>query len=235
VRLFSAEAKSSRDLRTVRSSGAPLLESVACAVSFLLLFAWLAEGVFRGSSQQLDLRARAFVHQFATPSLTRVAQAVTFLGSFNFLAILFLIVTVVFCLLSLRRYAAWLATAMAGELLLEITLKSLFHRTRPETFFGRDPSGYSFPSGHAMGSFCFYGALAGLLCARIRQPSLRILIGTAATALVLAIGLSRIYLGVHYLTDVIAGYCVAGVWVSTLLFVALARRPAKHAHPRADA
>ena len=92
-----------------------------------------------------------------------------------------------------------------------------------ECGFGPDPSGYSFPSGHAMGSVCFYGVLGGLLSTRIKRKSLRVLVWLATATLILGIGLSRIYLGVHYFTDVVAGYCAAGVWVSTLLFVARIR------------
>jgi len=216
-------AKGARDLRKVSSTRAPLLISIACAILFLILFAWLAQGVFRGNAIEFDLRARAFVHQFATPALTRVMRAFTFLGSVIFLWTLFVILAVGFYLRSLQRYTAWLATAMIGEVILEFTLKLAFHRTRPETFFGPDPSGYSFPSGHAMGSVCFYGVLAGLLGARIKRRSIRILVYIAAAALILGIGLSRIYLGVHYFTDVVAGYCAAGVWVSTLLFAARIR------------
>jgi undecaprenyl-diphosphatase len=223
VGLSDAGAGHSRDLGTVWSRRAPLLESAAAAVLFLLLFGWLADGVFRGGAQQLDLRVRAFVHQFANPSLTAAMRAVTNLGSFAFLGPALLIVAVLFYFFSLPRYAAWLATAMGGELILEGTLKLAFHRVRPAAFFGVEPSGYSFPSGHAMGSFCFYGVLAGLLFTRIERTSLRILIVATAALLVLAIGFSRIYLGMHYPTDVIAGYCGAAVWVSSLLFAARVR------------
>jgi undecaprenyl-diphosphatase len=70
-----------------------------------------------------------------------------------------------------------------------------------------------------MSSFCFYGVLAGLYSARIRSRSARILAWIVSAALIAGIGLSRIYLGVHYPTDVVAGYLAGAVWVSTLLFV----------------
>src|SRR5262249_9538284 len=86
-----------------------------------------------------------------------------------------------------------------------------------EAFFGPAPHTYSFPSGHALCSFCFYVVLAGLIAARTRSMLLRVAAGVIAAVLVLAIGLSRIYLGMHYPSHVIAGYLGAAIWVSALL------------------
>ncbi|MFB3918234.1 MAG: phosphatase PAP2 family protein [Terriglobales bacterium] len=79
------------------------------------------------------------------------------------------------------------------------------------------PHSYSFPSGHSLFSFCIYGVLAGLLTARIRSGALRAVIWLLAAGLITAIGTSRIYLGVHYPSDVIAGYLAAAMLVSTLI------------------
>jgi Membrane-associated phospholipid phosphatase len=88
---------------------------------------------------------------------------------------------------------------------------------RPEPFFGTAPETYSFPSGHALFSACFYGALAWLLGAALRNFGARAAIWAMSLALIAAIGLSRLYLGVHYPTDVIAGYLVAVFWITGLL------------------
>jgi undecaprenyl-diphosphatase len=77
----------------------------------------------------------------------------------------------------------------------------------------------SFPSGHSLFSFCFYGVLAGLLADRIDSRRWQVLIWTVAAVLVAAIGLSRIYLGVHYPSDVVAGYLTGTLWVSTMVAV----------------
>ena len=105
----------------------------------------------------------------------------------------------------------------AGALALDMTLKYAYHRTRPIAYFGAAPLSYSFPSGHALCSFCFYGVMAGLLSARIKSLAWRVAIWIAAAVLVIAIGLSRIYLGVHYPSDVLAGYLAAAVWVGTVI------------------
>jgi undecaprenyl-diphosphatase len=207
------------DLKRVRRAVLPLLWSLLSAILSLVLFGWLAEEVFEGEFRHFDLHIRNFVHQFANPLLTKIMLGFTGLGSAAALAILFGIAIACFLIMKLRDPAVWLLIAMAGALILIVTLKLAFHRARPEPFFGPIPDGYSFPSGHALGSFVFYGVIAGVLSSRIGSQLTRILIWSTASMLITAIGLSRIYLGVHYPTDVIAGYTAGAVWVSTLIFV----------------
>jgi undecaprenyl-diphosphatase len=113
---------------------------------------------------------------------------------------------------------------MAGALAMDVVLKHVFHRARPVAYFVPQPRTYSFPSGHALGSFCFYLVLAGLLTARLRDLTARVLIWMVAALLVAAIGFSRVYLGVHWPTDVIAGYAAAAFWVAGLVTVDRWRR-----------
>jgi len=200
-----------------RTFGALVLASLAVATACLLLFSWLAEEVFEGSTSKFDLQVRLAVHQWASPTLTQAMRALSVVGSFVFLSSLLVALVVVFLLIGWRRAAIWLAIATAGGAILESTLKLLFQRARPLAFFGPDPRTYSFPSGHALASFCFYGVLAGLLTTRIQKRWLRVVIWAAAALLVTGIGFSRIYLGVHWPTDVIAGYAAAAVWVGGLI------------------
>jgi undecaprenyl-diphosphatase len=216
-----------RDLRTVWDAWGQLLGSLACAALFLILFAGLAEEVFEGGLQQFDSRTRMMVHGFSTPQITKLMQALTFLGSIRFLLALFIVTIAVFLAAGWKRAAIWWAVAVGGSVVLDISLKLAFHRARPVPFFGTAPLTYSFPSGHALSSLCFYGALAGLCCTRIQSRMSRILIWVTSGVLVAGIGLSRIYLGVHYPTDVIAGYLAGAIWVSALLFAARFRRTAQ--------
>jgi undecaprenyl-diphosphatase len=216
-----------RDLRDIWAASRSLTLSLVCSASFLILFAWLSEEVFEGGLQRFDLSVRMKVHEFFSPQLTKFMQDMTFLGSIAFLTALFAVIVAVWLAKGMKRPAVWLAIAVGGSVILDVSLKLSFHRTRPVPFVGAVPLTYSFPSGHALSSFCFYGVLAGLLCARIQSQAIRIFVWTVSGALVLAIGLSRIYLGVHYPTDVLAGYIAAAAWVSTLLFAARAKRHAK--------
>ncbi|MBZ5568122.1 MAG: phosphatase PAP2 family protein [Acidobacteriia bacterium] len=202
---------------------AAIVGSLAVAVLALLLFSWLAEEVFEGGARRFDASVRTWVHQFASPPLTSAMVAISALGSVV-LAAAFIVALVIFLRLRWRRAAIWLLLTMAGGLILELTLKFAFHRPRPTPFFGPVPYTYSFPSGHSLMAFCIYGVLAGLLSHRIRSAAFRVLVWILAAALIGAIGLSRIYLGVHYPSDVLAGYLAAAVWVSTLIAADRVRR-----------
>src|ERR1051326_3170744 len=93
-------------------------------------------------------------------------------------------------------------------------LKLLFERHRPEAYFGLvEPLGYSFPSGHSMASCCFYGGLALIAAGRARSRGMRWGIYSGAAMVIGGIGLSRVYLGVHYPTDVLGGYTAALAWL----------------------
>lgn len=194
------------------------LASLAVAVLSLFLFAWIAESVSHHQTQKFDLSVRNAIHRYASPSMTRTMTAITFLGG-DGLVIGALFATTAFLMVRRRRAALWLVITLAGATVLDLTLKFAFHRPRPTPFFGPLPHTYSFPSGHALFSFCFYGVLAGLVAGRVRSVWLRIVIWFAAAMLVLAIGLSRIYLGVHHPSDVIAGYLTATLWVATTIFL----------------
>jgi undecaprenyl-diphosphatase len=205
---------------------AAVVTSLALAVLALFLFAWLGNEVLQGDTQHFDQVIREWVHRFASAGMTRAMNAISLLG-YNILILELLIAFAVFAWLHWRRAAVWLAVAMTGSLALDLTLKYAYHRSRPSAFFGTAPHSYSFPSGHALCSFCFYGVLAGLFSARTKSLSWRLLIWIAAAALVAAIGLSRIYLGVHYPSDVLAGYLAATVWVGTVIVLDHVRKVRK--------
>jgi undecaprenyl-diphosphatase len=196
--------------------GAVLVASLAAAVGALVFFAWLAEEMRAGATISFDNGVRMWVHGFASPSVTETMRFITEMGSPGLFAA-FGVAVVVFLIKGWRRGAMWLAISMAGATVLSLTLKHAFHRARPVAFFGVAPHSYSFPSGHSLFSFCFYGTLAGLIHARVRSWWLRVVVWAAAALLVFVIGLSRIYLGVHYPSDVLAGYLAALMWVSALV------------------
>jgi len=113
-----------------------------------------------------------------------------------------------------KRESALLAVAMLGSIAIEWGLKLGFHRARPAPFFNiAAPSSYSFPSGHALYALCFYGTLGALIGPHLREKAQRALLWAAAIVLIVAIGYSRIYLGVHYPSDVLAGYAAGFVWL----------------------
>jgi undecaprenyl-diphosphatase len=147
-------------------------------------------------------------------------RGVTILGAPLFLFSLGLVVGAGFFVKKNYRAMILLTAAIAGSSLLNEVLKASFHRTRPLPFFDiTAPNSYSFPSGHALMSFCFCSSMAALISRRSKSRTVRITVWALAGVLILAIGVSRIYLGVHYPSDVVAGYAAAFIWIMFIVVV----------------
>ena len=196
----------------------------------LILFAWLAREVVRGDAMRLDAPIREAVHARSSPALTAVMRGVSLCGSEVVLVPLGLILVWWLVAAKRRRAAVVFAVAALGAEGLDQAMKLLFHRPRPEPFFGlASPITHSFPSGHAMVSCCFFGVLAAILAARQPSRIKRMAIFAAAALLVALMGFSRVYLGFHYPTDVVAGYAAAVIWLAAIKPASrlgpIARRP----------
>lgn len=189
------------------------------AAGAVTLFSWLAHEMLTDVTLVLDDRIRLAVHAFASPRLTTIMRALSLYGGPAGLVPLGIALAAVFLLKRWKRGALLVVVTMAGAGLLDALLKQSFHRMRPAAFFDYPlPTSASFPSGHAFFAASFFGGLAVLLCARVRNPLLQAFIWTGAAVLALLIGLSRVYLGVHYPSDVLAGYAAATVWVAAVAF-----------------
>jgi len=185
----------------------------ASAIIAAAMFCWLAVVTMQGGMAGFDETIRAHAHALATPWLTASAANLTWLGTLGVLALFGGVAVAILVGAGRRRDAKLLVFVMAGSLVLENALKFAIQRPRPPAFFGADPATYSFPSGHALFSLCFYGWLAVLLCG---AGVSRAIVWPIAIALVAGIGGTRVYLGVHYPTDVIAGYLIATAWLCTV-------------------
>jgi undecaprenyl-diphosphatase len=207
-------------------TGAILAGLIAAGLALWLLV-WLGHEVLTDTpAPVLDDRFRSAVHSLASPGLTRVMIAASRYGGPAWLAPLGVIIAVAFLIRGWRRGALLVLVTMAGAGLLDTLLKIAFARARPTAFFDYPlPRSHSFPSGHAFFAASFFGGLAILLSGRLHNPILRALVWIAAVALILLIGFSRVYLGVHYPSDVLAGYAAATIWVTG---VALGDRLARY-------
>lgn len=177
----------------------------------ILLFVVLAQRI-AGQTEltRFDVALSVALHQHGTPALTQGLRGVTTFGSSA--AIIAIGVGVGLLLLFRRAHyllAVWIA-GLAGGALLNQGLKAIFQRARPE--FAVTYQSWSFPSGHAMVSLITYGLLGYLAARTVPRRFARWMIA-ALTLLVLFIGFSRIYLGVHYFSDVVAGYAAGTVWL----------------------
>lgn len=211
-----------------------LLLGLAAAVGTLVFFGWLTDEVLEGDSRQFDEATRTAVHQLASPTLTTIMRGFSFVGSTLALTVLTTLIIVQLAFKKLGREAKLFAITMVGAALLNMTLKLTFKRARPVPFFDlTPPETYSFPSGHSLMSACFFGAFAAILTARIKSKRVRVITWIFSTAMFLLIGFSRIYLGVHHTTDVIAGFSAALIWILVVRFVEmeLARRKRRRQAP----
>ncbi len=197
--------------------GSLLFAGMLLAIAVLFFFGWLADEMLEGDTRRFDETVRNFIHEFASPFLTTVMQSASFLGSTLFLTVFGVMIVVALYLRKHRHGAILFTITTVGASVLLVTLKLAFRRVRPEPFFDTIlPSSYSFPSGHSLASFCFYGALAVILTDRTDKLWQQIIVWLGAITMILLIGISRIYLGVHHPSDVVAGYAVAFIWVMTI-------------------
>ena len=202
-----------------RRESAKLSRGFLVSLLGVVAFAQLADEMGEGDTAGFDAFVRDGVHSFATPLLTQLAVFFSFVGDWPFLTVLGLAIFAFLLYIKWKREALIFLITNVGELALNLSLKTFYQRARPEPLFEYAlPPSYSFPSGHALGSFCFFGILAWILAANAPTTRGKLMLYVTAALLVLAIGLSRIYLGVHYPTDVAAGYLIAAVWTLTVIF-----------------
>ena len=209
---------------------AALLVGLLAAAAALMLFAWLGSEIQEGEVLTLDERVRGMVQHVASPALTGLMLVASRYGGPSTLVPLGVALALAFLVAGRRRGALLVIVTLAGAGLLNGLLKLYFARIRPDPFFDYPlPGSPSFPSGHALYAASVFGGLAALLSARLEGHLLRILVWSAAILLAGLIGLSRIYLGVHYPSDVLAGFAVGVIWVTAVTFGdRLARHRRRH-------
>lgn len=155
-----------------------------------------------------------FISSFISDNMTVFMKFISFLGSgwtITFFAVIIPFIIFVFRKRSYYRLGLFISANIALGALLNQTLKYLFRRPRPGILRLAEVGGYSFPSGHSMNSMIFYGIIAYQLIKNVKTES-RYLFAAIIGLLILLIGISRIYLGVHYASDVLAGFLIGLGW-----------------------
>jgi membrane-associated phospholipid phosphatase len=213
----------------VRATPRPTALAAAVAVLAALAFGWLADAVRDGETIAPDPLATQWLHGLATPALDAVMNGLTFLGSTPFAAAVLIVAGA--CLLGRRRWRDLqvLIVTIGGSVTANEVLKVIVHRARPQLSWAPLQPDFSFPSGHAMNALALYVALALILGASWTRGR-RLAAVLAAVLLAIAIGVSRVYLGDHYLSDVVAGWIAGVLWllavkVAFLLWDAAASTP----------
>lgn len=192
---------------------------ILCFISFLI-FIWLLNGI---ETKRLMFFDNEFINLFylhRTPVLTNIMVVFSFLGKEIPITIGTILVIIAF----IKKYRKEAITFVLITGLIPIIssiLKTIIQRPRPPLYFHPQLTqlDYSFPSGHAMGSLVFYITLSYFIYNFTKNKRLRSISFVISTLLIIFIGISRVYLGVHYPTDVLAGYLAGVFWLSSLLFI----------------
>jgi membrane-associated phospholipid phosphatase len=203
-----------RVIRLANAVGIELLAGLILLTGSAWIFGWMAEDLAEGDTT-VDERLAAWLHEHASSGWTTFFEGVTRLGNVSTLLVVVLLAVAV---LWRRRWFAelqLLVLAAVGAEIITTGLKHGFQRDRP---FFSDPlateATYSFPSGHASVSLAVYGTLGFIAARHLANRRSQVVVLAAAFVLIFLIGFSRLYLGVHFLSDVIAGYSIGIAWVA---------------------
>jgi len=191
--------------------------ALTAAVAFLVLAEW----ILKDEAQRLDVAALRWLATHRTPGLTQFFSLASGLGSWLFVSTLTLILCVAGLFVAARRAAVTLLIAVLGIPMLVVVLKPLYGRPRPDAVAHLDAvDSASFPSGHALAAAVFFGTTALIAAERTASELRRVLITAAAGSIIVLVALSRVYLGVHYSSDVLGGVLVGTTWSLLVLLAA---------------
>lgn len=184
----------------------------------IILFIGLLENVLEGDLMTLDRLARAFfVDNLRTDWLTPIMESISSLATPLSLLVLLLVIV---AFAPGKRPGMFCALNLVLVALLNAVLKELVQRPRPEHINLVTETGFSFPSGHSMVAMAFFGLLVWLVWKYEKDRTMRFACCAGFSLVILLIGISRIYLGVHYASDVLAGFCISLAWLALYTSIA---------------
>lgn len=193
-------------------SGDLLIAAVMCMLA-IFLFYFLASVVVIGERDLFDTAAFRWIDSYHTPFNTRMALIITFLGGGSFLFPAYIAIVLYLFWKKKKKYALMMAAVATVSFLLGALLKNLFQRERPSLVHLDVVSGYSFPSGHSLAAFTFSGMMIAVVWLGRLPKTQKVIYTVLLFLLACIIALSRVYLHVHYASDVIAGFCVTVIWL----------------------
>jgi len=197
-----------------------LLVAFVLCIIFGIAFGYIASAVSNESIEHFDTAVIGIVQGLEAPWLTSIMKVFTWIGSGYVVAPIALIgFIVLFFVLRYRHQAFLLITVVAGSVILNSTLKIYFKRERPEIHRIMDANGFSFPSGHSMMAFALYAIIAYIAWRNVKTTMSRVALVLFTACMIIIIGTSRIYLGVHYPSDIVGGYAVSALWVTIAISV----------------
>ena len=207
---------------------APLLMVMALVSGLILAFLQIADEMVEGEMEAFDRSILLMFRDPANPDLVigppwmhEMVRDITALGSFSLLGLIVLGVCAYLYLARMRSAALFVLVSVLGGTLLSTVLKMGYNRPRPDLTTMSEQFTASFPSGHAMLSAVTFLTLGALLARFAPTRRLQVLSLCGALLLTLLVGLSRLYMGVHYPSDILAGWCLGSAWALLCSSVAI--------------
>ncbi len=213
--MYSPNNKTKRSLWFLHQNTA---KKILLAAALLLIF-FLVWVVFVYGRNSFDQNTFSFIAPHITEGRTRIMLFISFLAKHTFLTPAIFLLIAYFLIKKNKWMAIRTGTVLLSSLFLMSLLKRLIQRQRPPDPLVEGVTNFSFPSGHAFMGVAFYGLLIWYASVYISTKWLRRAVIFFLLLVIAAIGFSRIYLRVHYATDVIAGVCIGFVWLDLCLWV----------------
>jgi membrane-associated phospholipid phosphatase len=185
----------------------------------LLIFGWAAWLVFIQKNTSFDNAVFKAIAPYESPLLTKIVVSISFLGKHSFLIPANLLLIFYFLYKKRKELAIGIVVIAISSYFLKVLLKALFNRPRPADPLIEHVQGLSFPSGHAILGVTVYGFIGLLLWYEIKNRNLRNIVIAFLILLMLAIAFTRVYMRVHYMSDVIAGLAIGFIWLVVSLWV----------------
>lgn len=193
------------------------VELIVILVLFILAslaFFMVTEEIFREKDNHFDLQVFEMIHPFITESRTRLMWFITFFATPRFLFPANVVLALFFLIVKKQHwYTVKVPVVSLGSMILMSSLKLLFARARPLDPVFEAARGFSYPSGHAMSSMTFYGLLVYLVWDNLKNKTARWILTILLIITIFLIGFSRVYLRVHFASDVIAGFSMGLIWL----------------------
>ena len=209
--------------KLVAAIGLLSVEVIIIIIALLIAlvgFSYIVKQIFFDREEQFDHDVFQWLSLHVNPFTTTLMQFITFLGTHTFLIPAKLVLIGYFLFIRRHRWYSLKVVAISlSSTAMMFLLKFIFSRARPLEPLLQPALGYSFPSGHSFVSFAFYGLLIFLSYKYLETPVLKWLIIISLSLLILLIGVSRIYLRVHYASDVLAGFSIGIIWLVFSLWV----------------